>query len=44
VQQVSQLYNNDDGSRSQLYFTPGAFVGYTSPRAAKFTAEYNHAF
>jgi hypothetical protein len=44
VQQVSQLYNNDDGSLSQQYFTPGAFVGYTSPRAAKFTVEYNHAF
>jgi hypothetical protein len=44
VQQISQLYNFDDGSISQLYKTPGAFVGYTSPRSGKLTVEYNHAF
>ncbi len=44
VQQIDQLYNLDDGSRSPTYGTPGAFVGYTSPRTLKFTVEYNHAF
>jgi hypothetical protein len=44
VQQIDQLYNSDDGSRSPTYGTPGAFVGYTAPRSARFTVEYNHAF
>lgn len=43
VQQVDQQY--DSGSDpSPTYNTPGAFVGYTSPRSAKFTVEYNHKF
>jgi hypothetical protein len=44
VQQIDQLYNLDDGSRSPTYGTPGALVGYTPPRTVKFTVEYNHAF
>jgi hypothetical protein len=44
VQQIDQQFNTDEGSRSATYGTPGAFVGYTAPRAAKFTVEYNHAF
>jgi hypothetical protein len=44
VQQIDQLYNLDDGSRSATYGTPGALVGYTPPRSVKFTVEYNHAF
>jgi hypothetical protein len=44
VQQIDQQYNSDDGGRSPTYGTPGALVGYTAPRAAKFTVEYNHAF
>ncbi|MCS0659390.1 TonB-dependent receptor [Massilia terrae] len=44
VQQIDQLYNNDDGTRSPTYGTPGAFVGYTSPRTVKFTVQYDHAF
>jgi TonB dependent receptor/Carboxypeptidase regulatory-like domain/TonB-dependent Receptor Plug Domain len=44
VQQIDQLYNLDDGSRSATYGTPGALVGYTPPRSMKFTVEYNHAF
>jgi hypothetical protein len=44
VQQIDQLYNLDSGDRSPTYGTPGAFVGYTSPRAVRFTVEYNHKF
>jgi hypothetical protein len=44
VQQVDQLYNTESGAISPTYFTPGAFVGYTAPRSAKFTVEYNHRF
>jgi hypothetical protein len=44
VQQIDQLYNLDDGSRSATYGTPGKLVGYTPPRSLKFTVEYNHAF
>jgi hypothetical protein len=44
VQQIDQLYNSDDGTRSPTYGTPGAFVGYTAPRSARFTVEYTHAF
>ncbi|GAB3440000.1 TonB-dependent receptor [Massilia solisilvae] len=44
VQQVDQLYNTDDGSRNPTWNTPGAFVGYTAPRSARFTVEYNHRF
>jgi hypothetical protein len=43
VQQVDQQWNSG-GDVSPTYFTPGATVGYTAPRSAKFTAEYNHAF
>ncbi|MGZ5200539.1 MAG: TonB-dependent receptor [Telluria sp.] len=44
VQQIDQQFDTDEGSRSATYGTPGAFVGYTQPRAVKFTVEYNHAF
>jgi hypothetical protein len=44
VQQIDQLYNLDDGSRSATYGTPGALVGYTPPRSIKLTVEYNHVF
>lgn len=44
LQQIDQQYNQDDGSRSPTYATPGAFVGYTAPRSVKFTVEYNHVF
>jgi hypothetical protein len=44
VQQIDQLYNLDDGSRSATYATLGALVGYTPPRSVKFTVEYNHVF
>ena len=44
VQQIDQTYNTDTGSVSPTYGTPGAFVGYTQGRSAKFTVEYNHRF
>jgi len=44
VQQIDQQYNQDDGSRSPTYGTPGALLGYTAPRSVKFTVEYNHVF
>ena len=44
VQQIDQQYNNADYSISPTYGTPGPFIGYTSPRSAKFTVEYNHRF
>ncbi|CAN7368556.1 TonB-dependent receptor [Duganella sp. LjRoot269] len=44
VQQIDQTYNTASGDISPTYGTPGAFVGYTSPRSMKFTVEYNHRF
>jgi hypothetical protein len=44
VQQIDQLYNTDTGDRSPTYGTPGANVGYTSPRSVKIGVEYNHRF
>jgi len=44
LQQVDQQYNQDEGSRSATYGTPGKLVGYTSPRSIKLAVEYNHAF
>jgi hypothetical protein len=44
VQQIDQQYNNEDYSISPTYGTPGPFVGYTAPRSARFTVEYNHRF
>jgi hypothetical protein len=44
VQQIDQQYNNADYSISPTYGTPGPFLGYTAPRSAKFTVEYNHRF
>jgi hypothetical protein len=44
VQQIDQQYNNQDYSISPTYGTPGPFLGYTAPRSARFTVEYNHRF
>ncbi|MRW93075.1 TonB-dependent receptor plug domain-containing protein [Duganella sp. FT80W] len=44
LQQIDQTYNTTSGSISPTYGTAGAFVGYTAPRSAKFTVEYNHKF
>lgn len=44
LQQIDQTYNSADGTISPTYGTPGALVGYTAPRSAKFTVEYNHKF
>jgi hypothetical protein len=44
VQQIDQQYNTDSGGISPTYGTPGAFLGYTAPRTAKFTVEYNYKF
>jgi hypothetical protein len=44
LQQIDQTYNTTSGAISPTYGTAGAFVGYTAPRSAKFTVEYNHKF
>jgi hypothetical protein len=44
VQQITQTYNTGAGDINATWNTPGAFVGYTSPRSVKFTVEYNHKF
>src|SRR5450830_456550 len=44
VQQIDQTYNTTGGGISPTFGTPGAFVGYTSPRSVKFTVQYDHKF